>query len=109
MCEILPYGGHFVRICNIFVRICNLDFVISVYLCRHQPTMHIMGIITFWVCILVSPNRETAVELTSDMRHLLGSIPAGTRLCYFRIFNDMQEALGHKRLIENISDAERRH
>ena len=71
--------------------------------------MHIMGTITFWVCILVSPNRETAVELTSDMRLLLDSTPADTRLCYFRIFNDMQEALGHKLLIENISDAERRH
>ena len=70
---------------------------------------HIMGTITFWVCILVSPTRETAVELTSDMRLLLGSIPADMRLCYFRIFNDMQEALGHKLLIENISDAERWH
>ncbi len=68
-----------------------------------------MGSITFWVCILVSPTKETVVKLTSDMRHLLGSIPADTRLCYFRIFNDMQEALGHKLFIENISDAERRH
>lgn len=68
-----------------------------------------MGTITFWVCILVSPARETTVRLTSDMMHLLGGIPADTQLCYFRIFNDMQEALGHKLLIENISDAERRH
>lgn len=65
--------------------------------------------ITFWVCILVSPARETTIRLTSDMKQLLDSIPADTRLCYFRIFNDMQEALGHKLLIENISDAERRH
>ena len=62
-----------------------------------------MGTITFWVCILVSPTRETTVKLTSDMRHLLGSIPADMRLCYFRIFNDMQEALGHKLLIEKCS------
>lgn len=97
------------RICNVLVQICNLGFVINVYLCRHQPIMHIMGTITFWVCILVSPNRETAVKLTSDMRLLLDSIPDDTRLCYFRIFNDMQEALGHKLFIENISDTERRH
>ena len=68
-----------------------------------------MGTITFWVCVFVSPTRETIVKLTSDMRHLLSSIPADMRLSYFRIFNDMQEALGHKMLIENISDAERRH
>lgn len=57
----------------------------------------------FWVCLFETEGQRHIIALTTNMAAALRQQPSEDKLLYFRMFNDMQEAIGHKLLMEHLS------
>lgn len=57
----------------------------------------------FWVCVIRRGESSYRVQMTSDLRKVLTFEAKQEILIYVRMFTEMQEAIGHKLFLENLS------
>lgn len=57
----------------------------------------------FWVCVIRRGDSSYRVQMTSDLREVLTFESEQEILIYVRMFTEMQEAIGHKLFLENLS------
>lgn len=57
----------------------------------------------FWVCVIRRGESSYRVLMTSDLRKVLTVKFEQEILIYVRMFTEMQEAIGHKLFLENLS------